>query len=158
MPGTFVLLGTSLLAGIACGGAGIVLGSLAALANRSRDCISQAATKGLNLGSNVGAVIGAPPALITSAAASVASFSVITPLLTALNFPRFIYQAATRSNSEVIAWEQKSEIRSRSTQDCRKALKEEAYLGFGIALRLIPNGESCSSVGPPVPQSVISQH
>ena len=106
VPATFILHGTVLASAVAGASVGLMLGGMAALAKRSSDYVNVGVDKGHAAGTLLGVAIAAPPALITTAAVAVGSFSVITPLLSTLQIPGAIYWAATLSNAEINNHEQ----------------------------------------------------
>ena len=106
VPATLVFHGTALATSAAGVGIGSILGSMAALVKRSSDYVNVGAKKGHAIGILLGVAIGTPPALITTAALAAGSFAVVTPLLSTLQLPGAIYQAATRDNAEINNHEQ----------------------------------------------------
>ena len=106
VPATLVFHGTALATSVAGVSVGLILGSMAALVKRSSDYINVGVNKGHAIGILLGAAIGTPPALVTTAALAAGSFSVVTPLLSTFQLPRAIYQAATRDNAEINNHEQ----------------------------------------------------
>ncbi len=101
VPATVVFHGTLYATGVAGTGVGLILGSMTALAKRSSHYVNVGVLKGRAIGTLLGIAIGAPPALITTAAVAAGSFSVVTPLLSTLQLPGAIYRAATMSNAEI---------------------------------------------------------
>lgn len=101
VPATVVFHGTLYATGVAGTGVGLILGSMTALAKRSSHYVNVGAVKGHAIGTLLGIAIGAPPALITTAAVAAGSFSVVTPLLSTLQLPGAVYRAGAMSNTEI---------------------------------------------------------
>lgn len=108
VPATFIFHGTVLATAFAGVGVGLILGSMTALAKRSSHYVNVGVRKGHATGTLIGVAIGAPPALITTAAVAAGSLSVVTPLLSTLQIPVAIYHAAAMSNAEINNREQET--------------------------------------------------
>ena len=101
IPSSFVFCGAVLTTGVAGAGVGLMLGSMTALAKRSREYVVPGIIKGEALGTLLGVAIGVPSALITTATVAAGSFIVATPLFCTLLLPGAIYQAGVMSNAEI---------------------------------------------------------
>ncbi len=130
VPAIFVFHGTVFATGVAGTGVGLILGSMTALAKRSSHYVNVGAVKGHAIGTLLGTAIGAPPALITTAAVTAGSFSVVTPLLSTLQLPGAIYRAATMSNAEINNREQ--EMKTMLQNELREFNKMKDMLSNNV--------------------------
>ena len=121
VPGIFVLYGIGCFTNFAGSTIGSGLGGLVKLSKKIAGCPSEAMGKGLYMGGAIGSIVAIPPALITTAALSLAAFSVIAPVTTILNIPRSIYHAITWSDSQINKWDHKAK---KDLQTIKNELKK----------------------------------